>query len=423
MTPSPSRTLAVRCLAAALLLVWAGLTASPAAAEGKVTVTGPEKSATVELDADSARPGRFRGRVHVVVSAGEAGKAGATGSTGSPLAVGAFLDADGDASDACTKPGAVQASLAAPVSLTSNVAAGAVVDLNLAKECVDRAGTLVFSTQGSTPATLRFTLVRGVENTPEYENALLAAFWATLLAFPLMVVRGSWFGDVRRGWLSVELPIEAPFGVKDSWLTTVASVGTLLGTVLGASHVLTEWLPGISTARFLGLNLFFGALILFAPVIYATSCSWRMSPLEPEPTADTEKDKDKDESKRRRWWHLGCPDAPTTPPKPVERQFKAVGHGWGLVASASTTLAGVFGQLATLLVMVVSADGTLLIKWILGVCLCAAACFVALYAVRFVRGVLGAACDAAADAAARGQTPPTSQELPTRTYTRTTAAL
>ncbi len=80
----------------------------------------------------------------------------------------------------------------------------------------------------------------------------------------------------------------------------------------------------------------------------------------------------------------------------AERKFKATGHGWGLVASACTTLTGVFGQLATLLVMVITADGTEFAKWFLGVCVCAAAAFVALYAVRFVRGALGAACDAAA---------------------------
>ncbi len=84
-----------------------------------------------------------------------------------------------------------------------------------------------------------------------------------------------------------------------------------------------------------------------------------------------------------------------------EPKFKATGHGWGLVASACTTLTGVFCELVTLLVMVVAADGTEFAKWFLGVCACVAAAFVAFYAVRFVRGALGAGCADAAVAANR----------------------
>ncbi|MFF8196743.1 hypothetical protein ACF05L_39230 [Streptomyces bobili] len=405
MTRSQLRIIAVRCLAAIVLLVWAGLTAAPAAAEGKVTVTGPEKSATVEIDKDSKRAGHMRGRLHLVVSASKVPSGGA------PLTVGAYLDADGDASDTCTKPEAVHATLAEPLTLQSNVATAAVVDLTLDKKCADRDGTLAFSTPGNTPATLRFTLTRGVEDTPEYGNALAGATVAVFAVFALMILTGNVFGPVRANWAIVRLPIEAPFSVKDSWLTTVASIGAVLGTVLGASSVITEWLPGISIAQFVGLNVTFGALILFAPVIYAASCSWGMKPLAPVPPRKPVKASAQSEVVER--VESAGPDV-ATPADPVERQFKAAGHGWGLVASACTTLAGVFGQLATLLVMVVSADGTKLAKWVLGVCVCTAACFVALYAVRFVRGALGAGC--AASAAAQ---PPT--RVTTKTFS--TAAL
>ncbi|WP_371616994.1 hypothetical protein [Streptomyces sp. NBC_00454] len=175
----------------------------------------------------------------------------------------------------------------------------AVVDLTLDKKCADRAGTLAFSLPDNAPATQRFTLIRGVEHTPQYGWALVEALLAAMAVFLLMIWQADAFGTVRRNWPGAKMPIDAPYSVKDSWLTTA--------------------------------------------------------------------------------------------------KFKAVGHGWGLVLSASTTLTGDFGQLATLFAMVISADGTGrdwtgLVKVLLEIGLCAAAALVTLYAVRFVRGALAVGC-------------------------------
>ncbi|MGW1767602.1 hypothetical protein ACWCQL_26545 [Streptomyces sp. NPDC002073] len=368
MTHLLPRISARRRLAAAVLAVWLGLTASPAAAEGKVTVTGPDKSAVIALDRDGRQTGRLTGHLRIVVSANEAPEEGA------PLTVQAYLDADGDSTDTCSGTGAVEAALGAPVSLERNEAVASTVDVAVDAKCAHRAGTLVFQVPGHAPATVRFTLTRDVEGTPEYEHAMKGVAVAALLAFFCMILPVPVFGRVNRYWLAAKLPIEAPFSTKDSWLTTVASLGALLGIVLGASNVVTEWLPGISTAQFVGLNITFGAFILFAPVIYAASCSW------------------------------GMVTTPAADGKPAKREFKAAGRGWGLVASACTTLLGVFGQLATLLVMVVAAEGSRMVKGFLVGCLCLAAVFVWLYAVKFVRGALTEGC-AEAKAKKEGEGP------------------
>lgn len=273
--------------------------------------------------------------------------------------IAAYLDATGGENDqVCTRTGAVMASQTDQAkALGGNEARAAVIDLVVPEECVGREGTLVLSAPNTPPATTRFTLTRGAEREPEYTAALMAAAALALIVCLLMIVPANFFGKPREDWESKPLDIDSPWSVKDSWLTNITALGALLGTVLSTTGFLADWLPGVSLSQFLGMNLLYGGVILFAPIIYSASCYWGW----PE---------QKDEKGN------------------VFRSFKPVAHGWGLVVAAYATLVGVFGQLATIVVLIVSAAADQGTKWTLYVLVAVAAAFVGLYSLRFVRGVL-----------------------------------
>ncbi|MBP2580282.1 hypothetical protein J3A78_000760 [Streptomyces sp. PvR006] len=345
-----------RAVTVAVSLLLTALAAVPARAEDKVTVTGPEKTTQVELDKNEST-GAMAGSLRFVV--------GTSADLATPLNVTVALDITGDASDTvCTRQDAAKAVLrGAPTPLTVESPAAVIVDLTVDRKCADRQGTLVVAAEDTgpdssiTPATLRFALIRGVEQDPEYENALGGASVLALLALVLMIVPRRWlWADVRPGWRSKPLPIDVPWTAKDSWVTNITALGALLGTLLAASGVLQEWLPGISLARFLTMNLLFGGLVLVAPVVYSASCTY---------TLQTDSD--------------------------GGRKLKATGHGWGIVASAFVTVFGVFGQLSMVLAMTVAANAKESTKWLVGAGLCLGAAAVGLYAVLFVRGTLAAA--------------------------------
>lgn len=79
-------------------------------------------------------------------------------------------------------------------------------------------------------------------------------------------------------WATAKVFTSAPWTLKDSWATSIAAFGGLLGTVLGAAGFFTEALPGVSAGRFTGFSLVFGALAVFAPIVY-TALSRRDSTL------------------------------------------------------------------------------------------------------------------------------------------------
>ncbi|MFE7549535.1 hypothetical protein [Streptomyces gardneri] len=351
---SPSRS--GRCLTAGVLgaaaLALGLLTALPAsAADGELSITGPE-SAKVELD-DHGKRDHLHGPLPLVISN--------TSPTRLTPVLAAYLDATGGEHDeVCTRTGAVTVAETGRVrALGGNEARAVVVDLVVPEQCVGREGTLVVSAPNTPPATTRFTLTRGAEHEPKYTAALLTAAVLALLVCLLMAVPATFFGKPRDDWERAPLDIDSPWSVKDSWLTNITALGAVVGTILSTTGFLTDWLPGVDLGRFLGMNLLFGGLILFAPIIYSASCYWGW------PEQKDEKGK-------------------------VTRSFKPVAHGWGLVVAAYATLFGVFGQLATIVVLVVSAAADQWTKWALYVLVAVAAFFVGLYSLRFVRGALAA---------------------------------
>ncbi|MEV5972224.1 hypothetical protein [Streptomyces sp. NPDC051921] len=346
----------ITCAIAASLTLSALLGGS-ARAEDKLSVTGPDM-VEVELDRDD-RTGLMTGSAHLVVTT-------STELT-TRLVATAPLDITQDDSDIeCVEQDAAKATLlGAPPSLRVSSPAVVLVRFAVDRKCADRQGTLIVSAAAPgaagaaavAPATIRFSLVRGVEEDPEYENALGGATLLALLALFLMILPGRWlWAEVAPKWRSKRLPIDVPWGAKDSWVTNITALGALLGTVLAATGVIQEWLPGISLSRFLTMNLLFGGLILIAPVIYSASCTYRLE-------TDTG----------------------------GSRRLRATGHGWGIVASAFVTVLGVFGQLSMVLAMAVASTAGLSAKWLIGAALVLSAAVVGLYAVLFVRGTLAAA--------------------------------
>lgn len=340
-----------------LSLVLAGLFAGPAHAEEKLSVTGPEK--TVEVELDKNEQGNMVGSARFVVGTSKELPQGVTAA--------AYLDATGDSDTLCTNSKAGAVTLRdAPAKLTVASPAVVIVDFTVDRKCAARQGTLVVAAAKGkaeaapavAPATVRFTFIRGVEHDPEYGYALVAATVLALITLILMIVASHVVlgAEVKRGWLSVPLPIEVPWSAKESWVTNITALGALLGTALGVAGVLEEWLPGISLSRFLTTNLLFGGLVVLAPVVYAASCTYAIRP-------DSE----------------------------GNQKLKPTGHGWGLVASAAVTVFGVYGQLAMILTMTVASNADRPAKWGLGIALGLAAVAVMLYAVLFVRGILAAA--------------------------------
>jgi hypothetical protein len=85
--------------------------------------------------------------------------------------------------------------------------------------------------------------------------------------------------------------VDATWSFRDSWVTNLSAVGAIVGTVLGASGLLSDALPGLSTGIFLGFNALYGLLVALAPVVYeacykksGTSPSGESQAGKPEPT-------------------------------------------------------------------------------------------------------------------------------------------
>ena len=151
---------------------------------------------------------------------------------------------------------------------------------------------------------------------------------------------------------------------SSSWLTNVTALGAVLGTVLGATGFLADVLPGTDTGRFTGLSVLFGAFVIAAPIIYTAASKWTFvsSPGgNPNPNPN------------------GNGSAAGT--------LVSTGRVWGVIAAAAVTLAGVVGELGTLVTLTNTTQGDEAAKDFVFAMLAAAAVITVCYSVAFVWGV------------------------------------
>ncbi|MBT2529809.1 hypothetical protein J7E91_31655 [Streptomyces sp. ISL-99] len=179
---------------AALIVVGGPMLWRAAAADErpKLSVTGPEKTAEVEVDRTAE--GRALGHLRLVVTS--------TGTAESALASHAYLDRVGNRADNdCTQDSAAEVQIVGKHKKVA-VPNAVPVDIKLVvlDKCVGREGTLVLTgAPESDPTTVRFNLTRAVEGNVAYRDAVCWAFVAALLACSLMAMQGQLL-KVRQKW-------------------------------------------------------------------------------------------------------------------------------------------------------------------------------------------------------------------------------
>jgi hypothetical protein len=322
-----------------------------------VDITGPD-ILRVELDVDEARSVMEFGYLRPIVLN--------TGSAPASLRFTAVLD---EAEGRCgTSPVALDPA-------TSHVPPNSIdtsrIKLTLVGDCAGNEGTLIITTTNASaaPVTARFALVRDARVT-YYWWPFFAAMLVAAGVLGVLALEGSRWK--RRNEI---LAVDSSWSFKDSWLTNFSALGAILGTLLAASGLFDEIMPGVSTAYFLGLNVLFGGLVLSAPVIYAAASVWRTDPSKP--TRD---------------------DAPPEVEASGQKPAVAKGRVLGILLGTSLTVWGVSGQLFTLILLTWATNVDLWVKYVLTMLLLAALIVVVWYAVGWSRGVTrgSAASDRAA---------------------------
>ena len=111
---------------------------------------------------------------------------------------------------------------------------------------------------GVEPATVGFVLSRQLPDTDLWKP-FLGAFVAAMVTEACAAARiCSRAGAKRLGWFKAEVAVGPTWSFKDSWLTNVAAVGALLGTILGAGDFLKDLIPGTSTVRLTAVSIIAG---------------------------------------------------------------------------------------------------------------------------------------------------------------------
>jgi hypothetical protein len=185
-----------------------------------------------------------------------------SGDSATPLTASALID---DSSN----PGCEQTQLPSRITGARTVAAHqtapVTVVLTLAQSCSGRSGTLVLhGDPGVDPATVRFNVTRvlGAAKTAIPGFIALALAAATLLWFFKLT-------DGRRWFIDADVAIAPSWTISGSWLTNIGVITGILGAVLGAgSGYLSDLVPGLSTQPFVGLSLAFTGVLVGAPIIY-----------------------------------------------------------------------------------------------------------------------------------------------------------
>ena len=218
------------------------------------------------------------------------------------------------------------------------------ITLSLQDGCAGQTGTLVFKTDDAPGAMARFSV------TADFTQAQLwVPIWISIAGFVLAAAVGLIAAHGRWG---KEVHVASSWSFKDSWITNVSTLGTVLTTVLAATGFLDAVIPGMATGELVGLSLFFAALVLVAPIMYSATSKWTW---EQEPHGN--------------------------------KMLVVRGRCWGVAVAAASTVSGVVGQLATIGLINQAAGGSTGPTTFVFGCLGAAAVALLSYEGVFIRGV------------------------------------
>jgi hypothetical protein len=240
----------------------------------------------------------------------------------------------------------------APLTAPAHKIVDAQVELTLPSGCAGSTGVLVVrGYPGVDPVATEFTLARRIPTAhlwwAAFGGFVAAGLVTTILAVVLIRRSTPWWK-----WITQPIAAGPSWSFKDSWLTNVAGVGAILGTVLGAADLLDDLFPGTSTAPAVGLSVLAGALVAVAPVAYYALTRWA-------PGEDDQHN-------------------------PI---VVAEGTGGALTFATAVTLSGTYCGLATIGMLAWEADiawrTTIALLVLVGI----GAAVVAIYAVRWTAGV------------------------------------
>jgi hypothetical protein len=282
-----------------------------------------------------------------------------TGTAPASVTFSASLDAsDGN----CANPTiTVTSDQPSPITLAAGASAAPVLTMTMNQYCPGIDGTIiVMGGAGASPTSLRFALTNSVQES-EYWYPIAGGLGAGVLFLAVMLILvGARPG--KFGKLGAVVATGSSWSFSSSWLTNITALGAVLGTVLGATGFLADVLPGTDTGRFTGLSVLFGAFVIAAPIVYTATSKWvfaSSSGGNPDPNGNG-----------------GAADT-----------LVSMGRVWGVIAAAAVTLAGVVGELGTLVTLTNTAQGDDAAKDFVFAMLAAAAVITVCYSVAFVWGV------------------------------------
>jgi hypothetical protein len=246
-----------------------------------------------------------------------------------------------------------------PITLAAGASVAPMLSITMTQYCPGVDGTIiVMGGADATPTSLRFALTNSVQET-EYWYPIAVGLGAGLLFLVVMLVLVA--ASSKFGKLGDVVATGSSWSFSSSWLTNITALGAVLGTVLGATGFLADILPGTDTGRFTGLSVLFGALVIAAPIVYSTASKWMFvssSGGSPSPKGDTSTD-----------------------------TLVSVGRVGGVIAAAAVTVAGVIGELGTLVTLTGTTQDDDAAKDFVYAMLAAAAVIAVCYSVAFVWGV------------------------------------
>jgi hypothetical protein len=98
-------------------------------------------------------------------------------------------------------------------------------------------------------------------------------WWPVVAALSFSILVSAWIflSSIRRRRLRDKVNTTTSWSFKDSWVSTLTTLGAVAGTVLGATGFLTDVFPGVDVQRFFTLLILFTGAVLAAPVVYAAA--------------------------------------------------------------------------------------------------------------------------------------------------------